>query len=372
MRRLILIALLIAAGMAQATTYYVQPGTGNDGNLGTSAGAGNSWATTQKALDTVIAGDDVRLCQSATETTTAQVDADGTTGTDASPILFHSYNSDGTTQTDGYTLQATASITSLMDVAAITNYHFVGIKFDANSNATSACYLSNSGAAENTFDACEFYNANSNGLLQNTTEFNTFVECHFYDNGASGVASLAVNRGVCSFIGGSAHDNTTHGVSVDDNFLISNMIAYDNTSDGFHLDARNAFSEIKNCVAYNNTNGDGIALTNQPMASVVGCAMGKNGGYGLSVDGGEDYTYIDYNWYGSGADVNTSGETDVSGGTPGRNNQTGVAGFADAGSGDFTPGTGSPLIGNGVNDGNIGAVAHADGGSGTTIIVVED
>ena len=40
-----------------AGPFYVEPGVGNDGNDGLSWGADHAWATTQKAADTVAAGE---------------------------------------------------------------------------------------------------------------------------------------------------------------------------------------------------------------------------------------------------------------------------------------------------------------------------
>jgi Tfp pilus assembly major pilin PilA len=77
MTRWVLIAALLLCGAAQATTYYVDPSGGNDGNAGTSFAA--AWATTQHAADTAVAGDVVRLCQTATETTAADGTATGVT-----------------------------------------------------------------------------------------------------------------------------------------------------------------------------------------------------------------------------------------------------------------------------------------------------
>ena len=42
-------------------TYYVDGVDGDDGNLGTSEGVGNAWATVQKAADTVSAADTVNI-----------------------------------------------------------------------------------------------------------------------------------------------------------------------------------------------------------------------------------------------------------------------------------------------------------------------
>src|SRR6476646_7816887 len=63
-RRLVLILALLSfvvASPARAATYYVQPAPtgGNDAAPGTSIGA--AWATLQKAADTVVAGDTVRV-----------------------------------------------------------------------------------------------------------------------------------------------------------------------------------------------------------------------------------------------------------------------------------------------------------------------
>ena len=69
---------------------------------------------------------------------------------------------------------------------------------------------------------------------------------------------------------------------------------------------------------------------------------------------------------------NTLGHHDVSGGAlsllPGDNNIEGDPLFTSVtdGSEDFTPLTGSPLIRAYYNGGNIGAVAHLDGGGGST------
>src|SRR3990167_8766585 len=66
-------------------TYYVEPGIGADVNLGTSQGAGNSWATLQKAADTAVAGDTCKLI--GTETLTAICDFDINSGSVASGLI---------------------------------------------------------------------------------------------------------------------------------------------------------------------------------------------------------------------------------------------------------------------------------------------
>ncbi len=69
-------------------TYYVDGAVGDDGNLGTSEGAGNAWATLTKAMNTVAAGDKVWVKASATYTETMTMVTVGAQGT---PIVFEGY-----------------------------------------------------------------------------------------------------------------------------------------------------------------------------------------------------------------------------------------------------------------------------------------
>ena len=110
--------------------------------------------------------------------------------------------------------------------------------------------------------------------------------------------------------------------------------------------------------------GDGTPIANLHLWNNT-CV--DNGGYGFywgtaspTVD-----LLMDYNH----THNNTSGVTDRTGGLPGDNNVTGDPLFTSTtdGSEDFTPLTGSPLIGAGVRGAMIGAVAHADGGGNDSV-----
>lgn len=77
------------------TDYYVDGSVGNDGNAGTSEGAGNAWATIQKALDTVSAGDHVYIKASATYSEALTI---STQGSASAVIVLEGYT---TTPGDG-------------------------------------------------------------------------------------------------------------------------------------------------------------------------------------------------------------------------------------------------------------------------------
>ena len=75
------------------TTYYVDTAVGNDANAGTSEGAGNAWATIDKAMNTVIAGDHVYVKASGTYNEQATIDTAGTAWSSGNYFTFEGYSS---------------------------------------------------------------------------------------------------------------------------------------------------------------------------------------------------------------------------------------------------------------------------------------
>jgi hypothetical protein len=117
-------------------TYYLDPVSGDNVNAGTSFGA--AWATLQYALDTAVAGDIVRMCNTGTESTAVQVDADTNAGSADLQIHFVAADSSGNIDdTETYTLQASSAITALLRITTGSGgLQFRGLVLDGNSNAT--------------------------------------------------------------------------------------------------------------------------------------------------------------------------------------------------------------------------------------------
>ena len=221
MRTFFAIALLFCLP-CWATTYYVDPLNGVDGAAGTSFGA--AWATLQKALDTATAGDEVRLCKTATETTIATVDIDVQNGTLIAPIRIFSYNSAGTAREAGYTLQAIATwggCEVVHSAIVVGNFlRFFGIIFDANDLATNAFddneTSSGANAAVPGFEVCQFRQATGDGYESNNPKRSFFLDCVFDNNGGDGYASQTLQDGIAIFIGCVFHNNITFGCFMDD------------------------------------------------------------------------------------------------------------------------------------------------------------
>lgn len=350
------------------TTYFVDPSGGSDANAGTSFGA--AWATTQKAADTATAGDQVRLCKTATETTSVQIDFDTNNGSASSLIEFVSYDSTGTTRENGYTIQASALITSLVEFSGTVDFvQFRGITFDGNSNAAHVIgnLLSDSNH-DLFFRECSFTGGTTGGLSLRGSQRPAwlFLDCHSYNN-AIGIRHASGNRGNFIWRGGSIHDNTSHGWLVDNGFCIMfGCQIYDNGGDGISSGSNSGGTSVINCTLYGNT-GNGIILNasaGREWYELIGTTMTGNGGFGLNAQTTGFIKLSSYNHHYN----NVSGSSDVTA-LLGDDVVTGDPLFTSVtdGAENFAPQDGSPLDGTGISGSDIGAVGSVDpvGGGGT-------
>lgn len=352
-------------------TYYVRPTNGSDVAAGTSFAV--AFATTQKALDTVAAGDTVYLCPEATETTAVQIDVDGAAGTDINYVDFSVGNT-----TDGaedlsltYTIQASASMTGVLFLSNLTDYYrFRNIFFDANSNAGNVLYSTTDSAEYYMFSNCRFANATADGVNVKGNNW-TFLNCEVDNNGARGIDSYTSGRGSLRMVGGSVHDNTSGGIyynsSGQANFTDSVLI-YGNGSHGIECGSSGNGTVHSHNTIYDNA-GDGIRYYNassRAQYQTYSNTFVNNTGYGVNFQAVT--TDVAFVFSHNHTHNNTSGAVNPS--DPDKYPQTGDPLFASAGTADFTPAAASPLVGNGISGQIIGAVmpSAAGGSSGTSIL----
>ena len=348
--------------------YYVDPLSGSDVAAGTSFAL--AWATTQKAVDTIIAGDEVRLCNTATEAPSATVDFDNANlGTIAAPLRFIGADSSGVPLTSGfYTLTGTSlpAATHLIILSA-NNSRMIFDRIRATAATASNLYQADGVMA--VFRNSRFDNAGTYGSYSTSTGgLIRMFNCEIDTNTSGGIGLNAAGRGPYSLSGGSIHDNTGPGARIgesSENTGLWDVLVYGNT-DGLWIDSSGTAS---GCTIYDNS-ANGLIIeaigSDSGLGVVVNNSFSGNGAYGISDSTASedvDLAIIDNNHYHN----NTSGETSFAA-TPGDNNQTGDPLFTNvtAGSEDFTPLSGSPLIRNGINNGNIGAVAPLPGGGETS------
>jgi len=347
-------------------TYYVRPTNGDDGNAGTSFAL--AWKTLQKALDTATAGDEVRLCQEAVETTAVSVDADTNAGTAASPIVFVSYSADGSTSQAGYTIRATGAMTGLVDFAAACDYtRWWGVVFDANGQSTHGIYNNVDGSDYHFFDECSMCNAGNNGIfVRGVSPLSWHIyNCAIYNNAGNGIAHSSGNRGAMVVAFSTIYGNGEAGWACNRNNCLSLCnIIHTNVGNGISLIANSSGHVAILNTIYGN-GGDGIECHSTTAGNtycMLQNTLSGNGAYGLSVPHGDISVFVAVGF--NHTHGNTSGATDLVGGMPGLGNVAGNPLFASTtgGSEDFAPLAGSPLIRAGLLSSNIGVVAHLAGG----------
>ena len=212
-------------------TYYVDGAVGNDGNDGLSEGAGNAWATVDKAMDNVAAGDKVWIKASATYSESPAID---TAGTIVTEIVFEGYTS---ATGDG----GRATIVGMLTDTIATNimYCFKNIVFDANGANANCTQL---GSSSITWRNCVFKNATSTGQTMVFT--GCFYECEFLDNGSDGTAL----DGASTFVNCKFYRNTVSGIDCAGTVICYNCVFFSNGEHAIDGGAANgAVIVVLNC-----------------------------------------------------------------------------------------------------------------------------
>lgn len=390
MKRLILILVMIMCMPCWSSVYHVKSATHNN-DPDTTGTPDNSSAPygLQGALDNVSAGDEIRIWADGTYNIAVTLTVDGTTGTDAAWIMVNGANATGTVDGTHCTLIATAELTNGMiqfnnDATNYYVFRYVTMDGDADggTHATYCVYNNddNDGQGDIRFRDCRFTDAIADGVYWAGSAWE-FVNCEADLCGDCGFQADAADGAFSLFIGCSSHDNTGHGFYFDGGGnKVLFCLAYANGADGMQYEAAADDSCCVNCTI-NGNGSDGIFIdTGADDVSVINTTSCNNTVNGFNLD--SDGTHIGYFAY-NHANGNAA-ETDVGGtwATFGNgSNQDGAPAFTSVVNGqeDFTPGSGSDLIGNGfpgtINDQSSGThdgsmdigalqISQAGGGGG--------
>jgi hypothetical protein len=195
-------------------TYYVDTSVGNDGNAGTSEGAGNAWATT------VIAGDKVWVKASGTYVEDPAIDTAGGTTT---PIVFEGYQN-STGDNGKVTISGVTNCLTTTLGSGESRYIFKNIIFNGGTGAA----VSMGVARANSFINCEFVNSDSNGFEGGGT-YNQFINCVFSNNAHDGLTATAMTAG--HIVGCTFHSNGRTGCEVGAVDVFYRNLIYNNDTD---------------------------------------------------------------------------------------------------------------------------------------------
>jgi len=355
--------------------YYLRPTNGLNTNDGLSFAS--AFQTFQKCLDTAVAGDEVRMCPEAVETTSVQIDADTNAGSETAPITFlPASTSDGSVDTSvRYPIQASASITAILSHTASTGYlRFYNVNFDGNSNATYAVADTADVSGYRLFANCRFYGATSHGFGIRGSSATILVGSELYNNGGSGIRNLANGRGLVYSYGSSFHDNTSYGVHLSrTQCQFERSLIYDNGDSGVFCDASAYYLRMVGNTVHGNA-GDGVDLDHNAgrfLNEFYNNVFSSNGAYGVRF-GQADTDFIwgcDYNAFYN----NTLGQSDQT--FPGIFNVTGDPLFESVvdGAENFRlSSSSSPLFEAGYGGMTIGALSLVEptgGGTGGGFLV---
>jgi hypothetical protein len=338
---------------------YVRASGGDDGATGATFALG--WATLQFAFNTIAAGDTLYICGDFTISATVDLNGANLTATAANPIYIYGANSSGTPNAGAATTTITTTTdgltTGLLNLGALADFnYFHDLTLDGGGSGK-ATYCANQSADYS--DGCRWYrcrftNSSGSGYGIGGSSYGTvIVGCMADNNGKGGAGSGFIyrvsGRGMAYVYGCVSRNNATYGYGIDSRTAMFGCLIYANGSDGINIGSSGDVSQIINCTIHGNS-GDGIDRSSTGnLVSTCGCSIVNNGGYGYRFASGDpdDFTLVGWNHFHG----NTTAAYSEGGGTPpGTNNQSGDPLFANvtAGSEDFTPGIGSPLIGNGM------------------------
>lgn len=345
--------------------YFVRPVNGSDAADGLSFA--NAKKTFQAAYNLANSdGDRILCCVEAAEGLSSPISLSTTTFTDgdgngleivAASSVDGSVLEDGTLYTITWPGQAKQD---LIDVASGASYHrFRYIRFTAGERA----YDCPSGAL-NIFYKCRFDNNNYAAYLANGSAGMRLIDCEV-DHNTHGLRQSTSSRGDLWMVGGSIHDNTNAGVDMGSECVMFAVAVYGNGGAGIRLDATGN-NIVCQCVIHDN-GGSGILVEDLDNIVIVNNSITSNGAYGIDFSSSGYRMTVMNNLINGNTSGAMNGEIS---GFHNMNPQTGSPGYVDAESANFSPDSGSPLIGNGVGGGMIGIIAHEEGGGGGGTIPV--
>ena len=320
------------------STYYVDTAVGDDANAGTSEGAGNAWATIDKAMNTVAAGDKVWVKASGNYNETATID---TVGQIASQIEFEGYTStpgdNGKVTIDGQSTRTNCMVygSSSAVYYIIKNFIFTGATGDGFETVNGDAIV---------FFNCEFHTNGGVGCEVDNDCF--FISCEFYSNTSSGlVAGQAIHLAGCVI-----YSNGSTAVSTSQQIYMYKCLIY-STASGFNGVSTGILRQIIGCTLDGENSTATALLGTSPGSSLILDNIIYDWGNGvLANSGGRDAErFYGFNLMNS----NSSNDYFYTGETIGIQDVTSAPAFTDEANDDYTLATGSAAIDSGISPGGI-------------------
>lgn len=323
------------------TTYYVDGAVGDDANSGLVEGAGNAWATIQKAADTAIVGDDIVYIKNSVTYTEQITQSIATSAGYLSPIHFIGYSSipgdDGRIVIDGENTRTNCWQTTYQNMYLV----FKNITF---TRATTYAFNASFGAGDSVyFYNCAFTNNTSHGVWGDNNIM--FMNCDASNNGGSGID---VDNQTC-VIGCTALNNASFGITCSGSLTLYKSLVKGNQNGARHTLGDNPI--FANTIVDNTLNGGDFYSNTFSFKCVDNIFSGND--VGLRTNGNANVgmnEIFDYNLFFN----NTTADQVIPYVNPLKDNINSIyqdPAFADAGSDDYTLSNASAAINAGVQPG---------------------
>lgn len=338
------------------------------------------------------------LCHGATATTlTSTIDIDAISGSTTTRVRLVGTNSsfvdDGTQIEMKVGVDLTNGLFEYVSTAThITTKNFIlhcedgGFTADYGVNQDDGT----DGSLNHKFINCRFTEAGKHGAqwtgIGGAKQGPVFIGCEFDNNVESGFANSNFStRGGPEFHNCTVRDNGQNGIVIgissfttttSKTAIIDSCLIYGNgtttSHHGIKCEANAAAVVITNNTIYNNT-GDGINCVSNASATqkvIINNTSSNNGAYGYNFNGNTRDAYFSNNHSYNNTTAHTDIVTDANFADFGEGNNLGDSGdtidplFTNAGTGDFTLQSGSPLREAGVGGSDIGALQFNGAGAG--------
>lgn len=266
------------------TTFFVRQSGGSDANDGLTFA--NGFATIQKLMDIVAAGDLGLVASDGVYLPAAIVLLDTQDGTFAAPIEIRGAGSVGEDDGSVATISGGGTLGAIFDDRATGGnfLHFEGLRI---TDTTSFGIRLSNPQPGIVFERCRIDGHGSEGFqISNIAAQVTLIDCELDNNGGSGIRSGASSTGQVSLINCLVHDNGASGIEINHVLTLQNCWVFANTLDGVRCIDDPIFMSITNCVIDNNGE-DGVksSSTNVIHMIITNNIVSNNVGWGVTLEG---------------------------------------------------------------------------------------
>jgi len=339
------------------TVWYVNAGTGLDGDTPADNTAQDRGKSASKAFDTIqfafdklvdstIAdGDEIRIMGTSDDATNYGISAKLTCTWAGKEVVITGANSsgvvDGTVvEINGDGLDDTTPMLEI-SVATVDNVCFSNLNFDADNVAQHCVEVTVANNNQVTWLNCQFQKATSHGVyMNNLAQYWSFINCRANNNGDAGIEHQSSNYGLtykCLF-----DENAGDGLRVGIAARVASCVFHNNGDDGLLI--HNSGTVICDCVFDGNT-GDGAYVSSSGQSTWVNNLFTNNLAKGLNVASGSEARsfnaafYNNNKWTGTGGTDHFSSFNHI---------QLAEVTYGTTADFDFTPNGDSSVVGAGI------------------------